>query len=126
MPRFFRRLLVPLTATWVSLHVLVVTGTTITVLAAGLSMSDIVCTCAEGADHGSCPMHGTRADSTRCRLQSTQDDLGVALMSVLGPMTLPVASTHATADTSPSLLKGYDATLPLEWTVPPESPPPRI
>lgn len=124
MPKF-RRLLVPLTATWVSLHVLAVTGTTIAVLAAAISTWDIVCTCAQGADHGSCPMHGTPADWTRCRLQSTQDDLGVALLSVLGPMTLPVTSTHAIAETSASLPNGYDAALPLDWTVPPESPPPR-
>jgi len=121
----FRRLLVPLTATWVSLHVLVVTGTTIAVLAASISTSDIVCTCAQGAEHGSCPMHGTPADSTRCRLQSAQDGLGVALMSVLGPMTLPVTSTHVIAETSASRPNGYDAALPLDWTVPPDSPPPR-
>jgi hypothetical protein len=125
VPKFFRRLLVPLTATWVSLHVLVVTGTTITVLATAISSSDIVCTCAQGADHDSCPMHGTRADSTRCRLQSTQNNLGVALVSVLGPTTLTVTSTHAIAETSASLQNGYDAALPLDWTVPPESPPPR-
>ena len=124
MPKF-RRLLVPLTLTWVSLHVLVVTGTTIAVLAAGLSAPDIVCTCAQDGDHGSCPMHGTPADSTRCRLQSTQHDLGVALVSVLGPMTLPVTSTYAMAETSAFLPNGYGAALPLDWTVPPESPPPR-
>src|SRR6185503_16086273 len=104
----FRRLLVPLTATWVALHALMVTGTTTAVLASGISTSDIVCTCAQGADHGSCPMHGTPADSTRCRLQSTQDDLGVALMFVLGPMTLPVTSTLAIVETSASRLNGYD------------------
>lgn len=121
----FRRLLVPLTATWLSLHVLVMTGTTGAVLAAGSSASDIVCTCAHDGDHGSCPMHGTPADSARCRLQSTQDDLGIALMSVLGPMMLPVTSIHAIAETSAPVPKGYDSALPTDWTVPPESPPPR-
>jgi hypothetical protein len=101
--------------------VLVVAGTTVAVVAA----SDIVCTCAHGDDHGSCPMHGTAADSTRCRLQSTQNDLGIALMSVLGPLMLPATSIHAIAEPSSSRVsKGFDA-LPSDWTVPPEPPPPR-
>ena len=121
----FRGLLAPLTAIWLSLHILGVTGATIMVLVSGITSSDIVCTCAHGADHGSCPMHRTPADSTRCRLQSAEDDLGLALTSMPGPLTLPAASVRAVAEASAFLPKGYDSTLPSDWTVPPEPPPPR-
>ena len=119
-----RRLLVPLTAAWLSLHV-VVTGTTIAVLAAGGATSDVVCTCEHGGDHDSCPMHGTRKDSTRCRLQGTQDDLGSALMSVLGPLVLPATSNVAAVDAPSPGPIGYASPSPSGWFVPPEPPPPR-
>jgi len=109
---------------WLFLHVSVVTGTTIAVLAAGSSASEIVCTCAHGADHGSCPMHGRPKDSARCRLQSTHDDLGITLLSMLGPLTVPSASSSAIALVSP-IPNGYDTTLPIDWTIPPDPPPPR-
>ena len=70
-------------------------------------------------------MHGKPADEARCRLQSTQNDLGVALLSMLGPLTLPVATLDIVAVISTPLPKGYDDTLPLDWTAPPEAPPPR-
>ena len=39
-------------------------------------------------------MHHKPADAARCRMQSTQTDLGVALLSMLGPLTLPVATVE--------------------------------
>ena len=120
-----RRLLVPVAVAWLLVHVSVVAGTTALLLTSGASAADIICTCAHGADHGSCPMHGKPADEARCRLQSTQNDLGVALRSMLGPLTLPVATLDIVAVISTPLPKGYDDTLPLDWTAPPEAPPPR-
>jgi hypothetical protein len=122
---FSRRLVIPLAATLLSLHLLVLTGTTVVVLAAGSSTSDIVCTCAHGANHGSCPMHRTPADSARCRMQGAQDDLRVALLSMLADLTLPVASVDAIALTSAPVPQGHDSGLPSGWTVPPVAPPPR-
>lgn len=121
----FRSLLVPLTAAWLSVHLLVMTGAAIIAFTSGSSPSDIVCTCAHGADHGSCPMHGIPKDSARCRLQSTQDDLGIAVMSVLGPLMLPATSNVTTVDAPSPGRIGYAAPLPSDWTVPPEPPPPR-
>ena len=89
-----RSLLVPVALAWLFVHVSVVAGTTALLLTSGASEADIICTCAHGADHGSCPMHGKPADAARCRLQSTQNDLGLALLSMLGPLTLPVATAR--------------------------------
>jgi hypothetical protein len=58
-------------------------------------------------------------------MQSTQHDLGVALLSMLGPLTLPVATVGIAPAVAASLSKGYDARLPLDWTAPPDAPPPR-
>jgi hypothetical protein len=102
----------------------IVAGTTVLVLAAGSSTSDIVCTCVHGADHGSCPMHGTPTDSARCRLQGTQDDLATAL-SAVGPLVLPVTSNVVAVDAPSPALIGYASPLPSDWIVPPEPPPPR-
>jgi hypothetical protein len=123
--RTIRHLLVPLTATWLSLHLLVITGTVVVGFASGSSLSDIVCTCAHGADHGSCPMHGSQQDSTRCRLQGTQDDLGTALMAALGPLVLPIPSNITTVDASSPGPIGAVLPLPSDWILPPEPPPPR-
>jgi hypothetical protein len=120
-----RRLLVPVALAWLLLHVSVVAGTTALLLTTGASEADIICTCAHGADHGSCPMHRTPIDSSRCRLQSTRTDLGVALLSMLGPLTLPASTVDVVAVISLPAPKGYDATLPLDWTAPPDAPPPR-
>ncbi len=117
-------MLVPVALAWLFLHVSVAVGTTVLLATSGTA-ADIICTCAHGADHGSCPMHGKPADEARCRLQSTQNDLGVALLSMLGPLTLPVATLDIVAVISTPLPKGYDDTLPLDWTAPPEAPPPR-
>ena len=121
----FRSLLVPLTAVWLSVHLLVMSGTAIVGFASEGSLSDIVCTCADGADHDSCPMHGTPKDSTRCRLQGTQHDLGTALMSVLGPLVLPTTSHVATVDAPSPGPVGHPSPLPSGCIVPPEPPPPR-
>ena len=58
-------------------------------------------------------------------MQSTQNDLGVALLSMLGPLTLPVATVDIVPAISAPLPKGYDDRLPLDWTAPPDAPPPR-
>lgn len=120
----FRSLLVPLTATWLSLHLLATSGTVILAFTSGLS-SDIVCTCLHGADHGDCPMHGTSRDSTRCKLQRTQNDLGTALISVLGPLVLPTTFDVTSPDVASRNLIGYQSPLLSDWLVPPEPPPPR-
>jgi hypothetical protein len=70
-------------------------------------------------------MHRKPADSARCRLQSTQNDRGLALLSMLGPLTLPVATFDIVAVISAPLPKGFDAMRPLDWNVPPDAPPPR-
>ena len=120
-----RRLLVPVTVVWLFLHVSVVAGTTVLLVTGGASEAGIICTCADGDDHGSCPMHGKPADSARCRLQSTQNDLGLALISMLGPLTLPVASATIVADATPSHPIDYQPPLLSDGTLPPDPPPPR-
>jgi hypothetical protein len=70
-------------------------------------------------------MHRKPADSARCRRQSTQTDLGMALLSIFGPLTLPVATVEVVAVILTPISKGYDVTLPLDWTAPPDAPPPR-
>jgi len=70
-------------------------------------------------------MHGTPTDSTRCRLQGTQDDLAHALMSVLGPLVLPATSSVMTVDAPSPAPIGYPSPLPSDWIVPPDPPPPR-
>jgi hypothetical protein len=120
-----RRLVVPVAFAWLFLHVSVVAGTTALLLASGSSEVDVICTCVHGADHGSCPMHGKPVDSARCHMQSTQNELGMALLSMLGPLMLPVPTVDIVALISAPLPKGYDTTLPLDWTVPPDAPPPR-
>ena len=124
MPKI-RSLLVPVALAWLFVHVSVMAGTTALLVTRGASEADIICTCAHGADHGSCPMHGKPADAAQCRLQSTQNDLAMALLSMLGPLTLPVATVEIVAVVSTSLPKGYDAAPPLDWTAPPDAPPPR-
>jgi hypothetical protein len=120
----FRSLVVPLIAAGLAVHLLAMTGTAIAVFTADPD-SSVVCTCAHGPDHGACPMHGTSKDSARCRLQSARNDLGAALLSLLGPVALPVAVQIATVDTSsPDPVAGAPA-LPSDWIVPPDSPPPR-
>ena len=120
-----RRILVAVAIASLFVHVSVVGGTTALLLATGASQADIICTCAHGGDHGSCPMHGKPADSARCHLQSTQNDLGMALLSILGPLTLSVATPSTVSLISAPLPKGYDITPPLDWTAPPIAPPPR-
>ncbi len=120
-----RRFLVPAAVAWLFLHVSVVTGTTALLLTTGTAAADIVCTCAHGADHGSCPMHKTSQGSARCRMQSTQNDLGHALFSMLGPLALPPGAATALTVVSAPVPKGYNSTLPSDWAVPPDAPPPR-
>jgi len=121
-----RRLLVPVAVACLFLHVSIVAGTAVLLVASGNSETDIICTCAHGADHGSCPMHRKPANSAGCRLQSTQNDLGLALMSMLGPLTLPVVTATVVADLSPSRAIQYEPPLPSDRNLPPDPPPPRI
>jgi hypothetical protein len=58
-------------------------------------------------------------------MQSTQNDLGMALLSMLGPLTLPAATLDIVAVISLPVPKGYDAMMPQDWTAPPDAPPPR-
>ena len=120
----FRRLLVPVAVAWLLLHVSVVAGTAVLLATSGAE-TDIICTCAHGGDHRSCPMHHKPADSARCRMQGTQSDLATALLSMFGPVTLPVATVEVVALISAPIPKGYAATPPLDWTAPPDAPPPR-
>lgn len=123
MPRL-RPLLVPLTAVWLSLHVVVTAGTLVAFVSG--ASSEIVCTCAHAAaDHGTCPMHGTPIDASRCRLQGTPHDLATALISVFGPLALPAVSGAVTIDAPSSGPIIYTTPLSSDWIVPPESPPPR-
>ena len=117
-----RSLLVQLASLALLLYVLIVAGG-INVLATVSAGSDIVCTCTHGTDHGSCPMHRTPEDSTRCRLQGTQLDMDP--MSMFGPLMLPVTSSTVIMD-EPSLgALGHVSLLPSNWIVPPEPQPPR-
>jgi hypothetical protein len=116
--------LVPLTAAWLSLHVLATSGIVIMAFASRGS-SDIVCTCLHGADHADCPMHGSSKDSTRCRLQRAQDELGIALISALSPLVMPTTFDVASLDAASQDLIPSSSPLPSDWLVPPEPPPPR-
>ena len=44
---------------------------------------------------------------------------------MLGPLTLPIATVDIVADGLRTVSQGYDAQLPLDWTAPPDAPPPR-
>jgi hypothetical protein len=45
---------------------------------------------------------------------------------MLGPLTLPAVTTVGIVPAmSAPLAKGYDDRLPLDWTAPPDAPPPR-
>ena len=120
-----RRLIIPIACAWLLLHVSLVAVTTVVLITSGSAASDLVCTCAHGADHTSCPMHHKPVDSARCRLQSTQSDLGFALLSMLGPVTLPVAPATVAADATPSRSIEYQAPLLSDSTLSPDPPPPR-
>jgi hypothetical protein len=120
-----RLLVVPVAVAWLFVHGSVVAATTVLLVTTGNAASDLVCTCGHGEDHGMCPMHHKPADSARCRIQSTQNDLGVALLSTLGPLTLPAVTVGIVPAMSAPLAKGYDDTLPLDRTAPPDAPPPR-
>jgi hypothetical protein len=108
------------------LQVSVVAGTAVLLVTSGASEADIICTCGHGADHGSCPMHRKPSDSARCRLQSAQKHFGLALLAMLGPLTLPAVTLDIVAVISSPVPAGYDATLPSDWIIPPDAPPPRI
>jgi hypothetical protein len=58
-------------------------------------------------------------------MQSTQNEMGIALLSMLGPLTLPTVTDGIVPAISALLAKGYDDNLPLDWTAPPDAPPPR-
>jgi hypothetical protein len=118
-------LVVPVAVAWLFLHVCVVAGGVVLLVANGSSRAELTCTCGHGADHASCPMHHRPTDSARCRLRSVQHDLGSALMSMLGLLTLPVATTVVTADVSLAHAIGYDSRVPIDRSARPDLPPPR-
>jgi len=118
-----RARLAPLTVAWLCVHV-AMTGTTLAAFAAEASL-EVVCTCAHGADHGSCPMHRTRPDPARCQLTGTDDDLAGALMSVVGPPALPAASGGVSFEAPQAGPAGYLSPRPVDWISPPDTPPPR-
>jgi hypothetical protein len=119
-----RRLLIPLTAVWLCLHLVTVTGVAVAAFA-GPAPADMVCTCIHEAEHGACPMHRAPSNSTRCRLQSTQNDLAIVLTSLLSPLVLPESRALAIRDALASELIAPASSAVFEWAVPPESPPPR-
>jgi hypothetical protein len=121
-----RRLIAPVALALLLLHVSVIAGPAVLVIATDGAASDVICTCAHGADHGSCPMHHKPADSARCHMQSTQGDLGRALLSMLGPLTMPVATVAVVVDPSPSRPIEYQAPPLLDGAAPPDPPPPRV
>lgn len=120
-----RQLFVPMAFAWLFVHVSVMTGTAVLLLTSGASERELVCRCGHGADHGSCPMHGKPADAARCHLQGAQEDFGLGLIPVLGPLTLPVLPAAVVADTSSSRAIGYEPRLPSDPAIPPDLPPPR-
>jgi hypothetical protein len=120
----FRGLRVLLTAACLFFHLSVVAGTAITAFVFDGS-SDIVCTCADGGDHGSCPMHHNTTDSGQCHLQAARHDLGLALMAALGPLTLVAQATLGHIDVPSLGLTAYMLSLPCDWSTPPDPPPPR-
>ena len=120
-----RLLVVPVAVAWLFVHSSVVAATTVLLITTGNAASDVVCTCGHGEDHGMCPMHHRPSDAARCRMQNTQSDLGAALLSMLGPLTLPAAPVGIMPAISAPIAKGYDDRLPLDWTAPPDAPPPR-
>jgi hypothetical protein len=70
-------------------------------------------------------MHHTPADSARCRMQSTQSEFGFALLSMLGPLTVPVAAAAVVVDATPSRPIEYQSPLLSDGTLSPDPPPPR-
>jgi hypothetical protein len=120
-----RHFLVPITVAWLFLHVSVVIGTTVLVIGTGNSPADIVCTCAHESGHETCPMHHQPAGSERCRLQSAQNELGLALLSVLGSLMLPPAATEVSVDALASSDVANYSPAPSGRTILPEAPPPR-
>jgi len=120
----FRGLRVLLTAACLFFHLSVVTGTAIAAIVFDGS-SDIVCTCANGGDHDSCPMHHKTADSAPCHLQAARCDLGLALMAALGPLTLLAKATVGHIDVLSLGPTAYILSSPSDWITPPDAPPPR-
>lgn len=120
-----RQLFVPVAVAWPFLHVAVLTGTAVLLLAGGAPEQELVCRCGHGADHGSCPMHHKPVDAARCYLQGVQDDQGLGLISTLGPLTLPVLPAAFIADDSCARAPGYEPRLHAAPSAVPDPPPPR-
>lgn len=119
-----RRLLVPVAAAWLLSYAAIIAGTA-ALLATNGASADLICTCAHGDDHGSCPMHRSESDAARCRLQSTQGNQGLALLSMMGPLTLPPLAAAVVAELSPSRAIEYQPPQLSARTVSPDPPPPR-
>jgi hypothetical protein len=120
-----RSLVVAVAVVWLFVQVSVAAATTVLLITTGNAASALMCTCARGDDHGMCSVHQKPADSARCRMQSAQGELGAALLSMLGPLALPIAVVGIVPAISAPLSEGYDVRLPLDSTAPPDAPPPR-
>jgi hypothetical protein len=106
-------------------HASAVAATTVLLSAGGNAAADLVCTCEHGTDHTQCPMHHDAADSARCHMQSTSHELGTVLLSVFGPLTLPLAAESVAVDGASSPLVGSPSPFLPERATSPSSPPPR-
>jgi hypothetical protein len=120
-----RRLLVPIVTAWLFLYAIAVTGTAALVLDSRTSALNMACTCAHDSTHRSCPMHHQPADSARCHLQGTHQDVGLALRAALGPLTLPGNAIVTNVEVPSAGPVTYISPSPLDWVAPPDLPPPR-
>jgi hypothetical protein len=117
-----RRLIAPIACAWLLMHVFAIAGTTVLLVATGAS--DLVCTCAHDGDHGACPMHHKPADAERCRMQGTQSEVG-ALLTMLGPLTLPLTAATVVVDTTTSSPIEHQSPFLSNGALPFDPPPPR-
>lgn len=120
-----RRWLGTVAIAWLCVHVSVVIAGTATVIKAGNARTDTSCQCPRTADHQFCPMHGKPADHARCHLRGSAQDLSTALLSMLGPLALPAESSHTIVDVFSLGPRDNSSLVPSDWSLPPESPPPR-
>ena len=86
--------------------------------------ADAECHCPAGMDHGSCPMHHSKAGRQRCLMRGTQaptDASLLALVVAVGPPAGPRFLKPAT----PSVRVATAGTSAIDRRLAPDSPPPR-
>jgi hypothetical protein len=118
-----RRILGPITATWLACQVAGLTAAPMVFWIA--APADVVgCTCAHG-DHAMCPMHHRPASGTRCAMQATHGG-GTAILStllsgvgIITPVTVAVVPAPITA------VSRFDLRPASFRPAPPDPPPPR-